>query len=226
MTINADAVKESPETFTVNLSNPTGGPAIAFPTGTGRIFDPGNLFTVTPCRLADTRGAEGPALSPGADRVFAVSGRCGVPATARSASVNVTVTGGDPGRRPAPLRGGHRSRPSPRRSTTRANQTRANNAFVPLGASGQLAVTPRPGRGQRPRDPGRQRLRGVVRQHGVLSSARRPIPMATRKKARTKAVAKSTDEEGSRRRREPPTRPPPRSGPRPVRPRRAASPRP
>ena len=139
VTINADATKESPETFTVTLFNPTGGPALAFATGTGRIFDPGTLFTVTPCRLADTRGAEGPALSPGADRVFAVSGRCGVPATARSASINVTVTGAT---QPGDLRLYAAGTGLPLASTINysANQTRANNAFVPLGATGQLAV--------------------------------------------------------------------------------------
>jgi hypothetical protein len=139
VTINADAVKESPETFTVNLSNPTGGPAVAFPTGTGRIFDPGNLYTVTPCRLADTRAGQAPALSPGADRVFAVSGRCGVPATARAASVNVTVTGPT---QPGDLRLYPAGTGAPFASSVNygTGQTRANNAVVPLGVSGQLAI--------------------------------------------------------------------------------------
>jgi len=139
VTVLADALREGVETFAVNLSSPTGGPGIAFPAGTGRILDPGAFFFVTPCRLADTRGAEGPALSPGPDRVFAVAGRCGVPATARAASVNLTVT--------APTQAGNlrlyaAGTPLPLASAINyvGNQTRANNAIVPLGAGGQIAV--------------------------------------------------------------------------------------
>jgi hypothetical protein len=139
VTINADAVKEAAETFTVTLATPTGGPAIGFGNGVGRIVDPGRFHTVTPCRAADTRAAEGPALGPGADRLFAVVGRCGVPTTARAASVNVTVTqatqGGD-------LRLYAAGAPLSLASVINygASQTRANNAIVPLGAAGQIAV--------------------------------------------------------------------------------------
>ena len=137
--IKADAVKESPEAFTVTLSNPTGGPAVAFGTGTGRIFDPGTLFTVTPCRLADTRAAEAPALTPGVDRGFAVTGRCGVPATARAASVNVTVTGATEA---GDLRLYAAGTGVPFASVVNygPGQTRANNAVVPIGVTGQIAV--------------------------------------------------------------------------------------
>jgi hypothetical protein len=93
---------------------------------------------VTPCRLADTRAAQAPALSPGADRVFAVANRCRVPPTARAASVNVTVTAAT---QAGDLRlyaaGG--GLPVASVVNYRAGQTRANNAVVPLGASG-LAV--------------------------------------------------------------------------------------
>jgi hypothetical protein len=139
VTINADAVPEPLETFTVTLSNPTGGPAIAFPTATGRILDPGNLFTVSPCRLADTRGAQGPALSPGADRTFPVWNLCGVPPTAQAVSVNITVT--------APTQEGDlrlyasgAAAPFASAINYRVGQTRANNAILPLGATGRIAV--------------------------------------------------------------------------------------
>jgi hypothetical protein len=137
--VKGDTLNEINETFTVNLSNPTGGPTVAFPTGIGRIFDPGNLFTVTPCRLADTRGAQGPALSPGADRVFAVSGLCGVPATARAVSVNVTVTAAT---QAGDLRLYAAGTGVPFASVVNygIGQTRANNAVVPLGATGNIAV--------------------------------------------------------------------------------------
>jgi hypothetical protein len=61
-----------------------------------KIKEPGLAFhTVTPCRMVDTRNAAGPlggpALQPGA-RIFVLTGLCGVPATAKSLSVNLTVT--------------------------------------------------------------------------------------------------------------------------------------
>ncbi|HKH48542.1 MAG TPA: M12 family metallo-peptidase [Thermoanaerobaculia bacterium] len=56
-----------------------------------------DFFTVTPCRLLDTRNANGtwggPALGPSTQRSFPATGRCGVPATATTVVVNVTVTG-------------------------------------------------------------------------------------------------------------------------------------
>jgi hypothetical protein len=57
------------------------------------------FYTVTPCRVFDTRNADGPfggpilAASP-AERAFALAPACGVPADAKVVSANVTVTGG------------------------------------------------------------------------------------------------------------------------------------
>jgi hypothetical protein len=48
--------------------------------------------TLPPCRVLDTRGPSGgPSLAPNATRVFAVGGKCGVPADAVSVAANVTV---------------------------------------------------------------------------------------------------------------------------------------
>jgi len=57
---------------------------------------PANFFTVTPCRIVDTRGPNGPFGGPallgnGARRLFAVAGRCGVPSSAAGVALNVTV---------------------------------------------------------------------------------------------------------------------------------------
>jgi hypothetical protein len=137
--IQPDAVREGTETFTVTLSNPPAGAAIVRATGTGRIFDPGSLFTVTPCRLADTRGAAGPALTPGPDRTFVVAGRCGVPASARAASLNVTVTDAT---NPGNLRLYAAGAALPLASVINygPGQARANNAIIPLGTGGEIAV--------------------------------------------------------------------------------------
>ena len=109
-----------------------------------RINPPGIAFySVSPCRLVDTRGAAGPyggpALPAGAERAFVAAGQCGIPADARSVSMNVTVT--------APASGGFLSvypdgTALPPTSTVNfgAGQTRAGNAVVTLNPSGAIRV--------------------------------------------------------------------------------------
>lgn len=63
---------------------------------TGRIYRinyPRNLNPLAPCRIVDTRDAPGPWGPPlgGSDRTFILAGTCGIPATARAVSVNLTV---------------------------------------------------------------------------------------------------------------------------------------
>jgi hypothetical protein len=98
------------------------------------------FFTVEPCRLIDTRNPAGPlggpALPPGAARLFVVTGACGVPSSAKALSVNVTVT------QPAAagylqlLPGNQSIVPAVSTLNVSANQTRANNAVVPLATDG------------------------------------------------------------------------------------------
>lgn len=103
------------------------------------------FYTVTPCRIVDTRAAAGPrggpALVPEAQRIFPLTGACGIPASAVALSVNLTVTqtaaGGDlrvyPGDLTSP----------PRVSSINflTGDTLASNAVVRLGAgAGSLAV--------------------------------------------------------------------------------------
>jgi hypothetical protein len=58
---------------------------------------PYNFYSVTPCRLADTRGlgfsglSGPPALAAGSQRNFPIAGLCGVPTDAKAAALNVTV---------------------------------------------------------------------------------------------------------------------------------------
>jgi hypothetical protein len=101
------------------------------------------FYTVVPCRVLDTRSADGPyggpALVAGADRTFTVAGQCGIPAAADAVSVNLTVTG-------ATAAGNLRLYPAgiplPLVSTVNyiAGATRGNNAIVPLNALGEMAV--------------------------------------------------------------------------------------
>jgi hypothetical protein len=101
------------------------------------------FYTLTPCRVIDTRNANGPlagpALAANADRGFTVTGQCGIPSSARSISVNVTVTqstaAGD-----LRLYASGGSLPVSVVINYGAGQTRANNSAAPLGSSGGLAV--------------------------------------------------------------------------------------
>ncbi|HTO85971.1 MAG TPA: hypothetical protein VMR54_00390 [Thermoanaerobaculia bacterium] len=56
---------------------------------------PYQFYSVTPCRLVDTRrpvGVNGgPALSSGTPRGFSIRGSCGIPLTAQAAAINVTM---------------------------------------------------------------------------------------------------------------------------------------
>ncbi len=63
----------------------------------GSLTPPLKLYTLTPCRVLDTRNATGPLGGPalaggGAQRTFVVAGTCGIPTSAKSISVNLTVT--------------------------------------------------------------------------------------------------------------------------------------
>ena len=108
-------------------------------------FPGASFFTVTPCRVADTRNAAGPyggpALAANVDRTFVIGGQCGIPPTAVAVSFNFTITqptaAGD--LRAFPAGGG-----LPLVSTLNwsPSQTRANNAVVALGPSADLTVHP------------------------------------------------------------------------------------
>jgi uncharacterized repeat protein (TIGR01451 family) len=102
------------------------------------------FYTVSPCRVVDTRGGPGvpfgvPAVDAQNPRVFALGGHCNVPPTAKAVSLNITVT--QPG-----AAGNLRLFPGglalPLVSTLNyvEGQTRANNAVIPLNASGEIAV--------------------------------------------------------------------------------------
>ncbi len=141
VTIRSDAATEGEETFFVNLTNASGAPIVRSQ-ATGSIYDPGNFFTIVPCRIMDTRNATGPyggpALAANATRNVVVAGQCGIPSTARAISVNVTVTG-------ASGAGNLRLFPAggavPLAATVNypAALTRGNNGIVGLSATG-LAI--------------------------------------------------------------------------------------
>ncbi len=148
-----DAVVGTLQNFATSAENPVHfatGPegAIYYAAiGSGKIYrinpPPAKYFTLTPCRVLDTRNSNGslggPALVGGAMRTFAIANQCGIPADALAVSVNVTITG--------PTAQGNLTfypagTPPPLVSTInyRVGQTRANNAVIPLGAGGDFVV--------------------------------------------------------------------------------------
>jgi hypothetical protein len=101
-----------------------------------------DYYTLTPCRLLDTRQPQdGPALASGATVSLHPLGLCGIPPTARALSLNVTVLGGT-GAGHVILFPGGTAAPETSALNFSAGATRANNAILSLGADGTLAVTP------------------------------------------------------------------------------------
>jgi glucose/arabinose dehydrogenase len=101
-------------------------------------YGPFDFNTLTPCRLVDTR-LSGPALSAGSTRSFTAAGTCGIPATASVIAVNVTVIGASSSGN-LDLWPAGTTDPGTSVLSFQAGQTRANNAFVALGASGMFSV--------------------------------------------------------------------------------------
>ncbi len=101
-----------------------------------------DFYTVTQCRVADTRGPAGPfggpALAAGGDRTFSIAGQCGIPVDAKAVAFNFLIfqptSGGDlqvatPGNLPVP--------PTLWYS---AGQPRAKNAVLALGSTGEIVT--------------------------------------------------------------------------------------
>jgi endonuclease I len=107
--------------------------------------DCGSFYTVTPCRIVDTRDPDGPyggpILTSGVSRFFSLPGNCGIPASAESVSVNITVIGA--------TGGGHltfypEDQVPPATSTINfpPGLARANNALLRMSKNGVLGVQP------------------------------------------------------------------------------------
>jgi hypothetical protein len=101
------------------------------------------FYTLTPCRIADTRNTigpyGGPAMVAGSDRVWTVAGQCGVPSSAKSVVLNVTVTDASQNGNLRLYAAGTTLPPTTALSYA-SGRPRANNAIGALGSSGGLAV--------------------------------------------------------------------------------------
>jgi len=140
--LTATTGPHTPGTADVTVMNPdlnsgTKTGAYTYKAGTG-------FYTLTPCRLLDTRNPTGPyggpALAAGAERNFVLTGQCGIPSSARSISANVTVTGSTTGPGFVTVSQGDLASPVTSTMNYSAGQTRANTAVIALGASGDVRV--------------------------------------------------------------------------------------
>jgi hypothetical protein len=102
---------------------------------------PADFYSLAPCRLLDTRTTDAPALQPGKMRTFQIAGSCGVPATAKALSVNVTAI--DPGATGDLLL--FRSDQAPPLASSisfRTGVTRSNNVLISISPLGEVSVQP------------------------------------------------------------------------------------
>ena len=96
-----------------------------------------SFYTVPPCRVFDTRS--GAPLTSGTAVTFPIAGSCGIPATARAVSGNVTVTGGT-GSGGVVVYAGNLQVPGTSNVSFGLGQTRSNNAMVQLATDGTGSV--------------------------------------------------------------------------------------
>jgi ELWxxDGT repeat protein len=96
------------------------------------------FYTVMPCRVFDTRTTT--PLSSDVTRTFAVAGACGIPAEAKAVAANLTVVGATAGGHLVAWPAGT-AMPATSTMNFSTGQVRANNAILPLAASG-LDVRP------------------------------------------------------------------------------------
>jgi len=140
----AVAPPRAPGAVDVTVTNP-GGASGTIGASYTYLSPPGTSFhTLAPCRVLDTRWADGPlggpVLAAGQARTFVLAGACGVPADAVAIAVNVTATEAEAA---GALTVFSPDGPVPQTATIhfRPGQTRANWAFVLLGAGPSLGVS-------------------------------------------------------------------------------------
>ncbi len=105
---------------------------------TVQTYTPPNFFTLSPCRVIDTRNTT--PLSSGIARSIALSAvGCGVPATAKAISANLSVTSPS-GSGLVVLYPGNYPRPGTQSLNFGAGQTRTNNIVIELASDGTATL--------------------------------------------------------------------------------------
>jgi trimeric autotransporter adhesin len=107
-----------------------------------------DFYTITPCRLIDTRSPAGPLGGPtppaGASRTFTVTGACSIPSSAQALSINLTVVAtGSAGY--LQVYPGGSATPAVSAINFVQGQTLANNGLITLAFDGTGTITVRSG---------------------------------------------------------------------------------
>ena len=97
------------------------------------------FYTVTPCRVKDTRDPPGTPVDPGAPLVVQVTGVCGIPAGAASVAGNLTAVA--PGSVGVMTLSSAEETPATSTLNYNAGATRANNFVLGLSSAGQLRLS-------------------------------------------------------------------------------------
>jgi hypothetical protein len=102
---------------------------------------PSQFYTLTPCRVLDTREASGaPILSAGERRLFTVTGKCAVPTGATAVVSNLTVVGaGAQGE--LKVIGGHLSATTTSSLSFPKSRAWPNNAIIQLATDGSGTIS-------------------------------------------------------------------------------------
>jgi hypothetical protein len=140
--ITAATPAQAAGTVSVTVTNPD---AQSSTLNSAFTYTAAGFYSLTPCRIIDTRNANGPlggpALVGGVTRNFAIAGSCGVPVGALAVSVNITVV--------SPTGAGYlnvypagMAQPNAWTIAFGAGQTRANNSVAGLfgPTAGSVAV--------------------------------------------------------------------------------------
>ena len=102
----------------------------------------GKFYTVAPCRLIDTRNTSGPrggpALAANGQRLFTVTGACGIPASASAISVNQTVVPSGAGS--ISIFPGNSVSTGTTNVSFAAGRVRANNGLLKLATDGSGSI--------------------------------------------------------------------------------------
>lgn len=103
-----------------------------------------SYYTVTPCRIVDTRNAQGPFGGPalgGTPRTFQITGSCGVPATAKAILVNLAAIAAPVSGEIVLYPGNLTAAPATLSISFNAGQILSNNAVVGLATDGSGTMT-------------------------------------------------------------------------------------
>jgi subtilisin family serine protease len=98
-----------------------------------------SYYTVTPCRIIDTRNAAGPFGGPalgGTSRMFQITGSCGVPSTAKAVLVNIAAISAPISGEIVLYPGNLSTAPATKSISFNAGQILSNNAVVGLATDG------------------------------------------------------------------------------------------